>query len=142
MTLDKELNADRSKDDSNTITFTHGIPGFEEFKEFQLTDIEKDSPFKLLKSIEDDKIGFVTVMPFDFKQDYQVELTEGVIKDLKIDKEEDVLILNTVTLHSDVKKITTNLKAPIIINLKNNLGYQMILDRENYSIKHPLIKER
>ncbi|MEG0307380.1 MAG: flagellar assembly protein FliW [Clostridium sp.] len=123
------------------ITFNRGIPGFEDLKEFRLTNVEADSPFKILKSTENGNIGFVTVIPFDFNQDYEVELPESVIKELKIDSEEEVLILNTVTLHSDVKKITTNLMAPIVVNLKNNLGYQMILDRENYSIKHPLIKE-
>jgi len=117
------------------------LPGFESLKTFVLEDIEGSEPFKTLKSTEDENIGFVTIVPFDFKVDYEVKLTEAVINSLKIEDPEDVLILNTVTLNSDVKKITTNLKAPIIINSKNNLGYQMILDRENYSIKHPLIKE-
>ncbi|WP_346934801.1 flagellar assembly protein FliW [Clostridium sp.] len=126
---------------SNIITFNNGLPGFESLKTFVLEDIEGSEPFKMIKSIEDENIGFVTIVPFDFKVDYEVKLTEAVINSLKVEAPEDVLILNTVTLNSDVKKITTNLKAPIIINLKNNLGYQMILDRENYSIKHPLIKE-
>lgn len=129
------------KRDKNVITFNNGLPGFESLKTFVLEDIEGSEPFKMLKSTEDENIGFVTIVPFDFKVDYEVKLTEAVINSLKIEAPEDVLILNTVTLNSDVKKITTNLKAPIIINSKNNLGYQMILDRENYSIKHPLIKE-
>jgi len=127
--------------DKNVITFNNGLPGFESLKTFVLEEIEGSEPFKTLKSTEDKNIGFVTIVPFDFKVDYEVKLTEAVINSLKIEAPEDVLILNTVTLNSDVKKITTNLKAPIIINSKNNLGYQMILDRENYSIKHPLIKE-
>lgn len=127
--------------EKNVITFNNGLPGFESLKTYILEDIEGSEPFKAIKSIEDENIGFVTIVPFDFKVDYQVKLTEAVINSLKIEAPEDVLILNTVTLNSDIKKITTNLKAPIIINLKNNLGYQMILDRENYSIKHPLIKE-
>ncbi len=129
------------KIDKKVITFNNGLPGFENLKTFVLEEIEGSEPFKMLKSTEDENIGFVTIVPFDFKVDYQVKLTEAVINSLKIEAPEDVLILNTVTLNSDVKKITTNLKAPIIINSKNNLGYQMILDRENYSIKHPLIKE-
>ncbi|WP_346877353.1 MULTISPECIES: flagellar assembly protein FliW [unclassified Clostridium] len=127
--------------EKNIITFNNGLPGFESLKTFVLEEIEGSEPFKTLKSTEDVNIGFVTIVPFDFKVDYEVKLTEAVINSLKIEAPEDVLILNTVTLNSDVKKITTNLKAPIIINSKNNLGYQMILDRENYSIKHPLIKE-
>ncbi len=129
------------KRDKNVITFNSGLPGFESLKTYVLEDIDGSEPFKLLKSTENENIGFVTIVPFDFKVDYEVKLTEAVINSLKIEVPEDVLILNTVTLNSDIKKITTNLKAPIIINLKNNLGYQMILDRENYSIKHPLIKE-
>jgi len=127
--------------EKNIITFNNGLPGFESLKTFVLEEIEGSEPFKTLKSTEDVNIGFVTIVPFDFKVDYEVKLTEAVINSLKIEAPEDVLILNTVTLNSDVKNITTNLKAPIIINSKNNLGYQMILDRENYSIKHPLIKE-
>ena len=133
MTLEEKAN--------NIITFNNGLPGFESLKTYVLEDIDGSEPFKLLKSTDDENIGFVTIVPFDFKVDYEVKLTEAVINSLKIEVPEDVLILNTVTLNSDIKKITTNLKAPIIINLKNNLGYQMILDRENYSIKHPLIKE-
>jgi len=129
------------KKDKNVITFNNGLPGFESLKTFVLEEIEGSEPFKMLKSTDDENIGFVTIVPFDFKVDYEVKLTEAVINSLKIKAPEDVLILNTVTLNSDIKKITTNLKAPIIINSKNNLGYQMILDRENYSIKHPLIKE-
>lgn len=129
------------KKDKNVITFNNGLPGFENLKTYVLEDIEGSEPFKMLKATEDESVGFVTIVPFEFKVDYEVKLRSDVINSLKIEDPEDVLILNTVTLNSDVKKITTNLKAPIIINSKNNLGYQMILDRENYSIKHPLIKE-
>ncbi len=129
------------KKDKNVITFNNGLPGFENLKTYVLEDIEGSEPFKMLKATEDESVGFVTIVPFEFKVDYEVKLRSDVINSLKIEDPEDVLILNTVTLNSDIKKITTNLKAPIIINLKNNLGYQMILDRENYSIKHPLIKE-
>lgn len=123
------------------ITFEHGIPGFESFKDYILSDIEDTPPFKLLKAKEDENIAFVTIVPFDFKADYEVKLTNEVIDKLSIKSEEDVLILNTVTLNSDVKKITTNLRAPLIINLQNNKGYQMILDREDYKIKYPLLEE-
>ena len=98
-------------------------------------------PFKLLQSLEDDKVGLVVVSPFDFCDKYEVDLSENIIKELDIKDSKDVMLLTTVTLNSDPKKITTNLKAPIIINISNNLGDQIILDKEKYKIKHPLIKE-
>lgn len=127
--------------DDLIINFNKGLPGFEDLKTFTLRNIEDTPPFKLLKSRENEDIAFVTIVPFDFKRDYEVKLTDAIITELQIEKEEDILVLNTVTLHSDVKKITTNLRAPIIINLKNNKGYQLILDREDYKIKQPLMEE-
>jgi len=37
--------------------------------------------------------------------------------------------------------MTANLKAPIIINAKNNKGKQAILDNDEYLIKHPILEE-
>ena len=51
------------------------------------------------------------------------------------------MLLTTVTLNSDPKKITTNLRAPIAINNSNKLGEQIILENDKYEIKCPLIKE-
>jgi flagellar assembly factor FliW len=33
-----------------------------------------------------------------------------------------------------------NLKAPIVINMDKKLGEQIIIDKEEYKIKHPLIE--
>ena len=84
----------------------------------------------------------VVVSPFDIEEDYEVDIPDSVTKELNIKSHEDVLILTTVTVNSDPKKITTNLRAPIIINLKNNNAEQIILSSEKYKIKHPIMKER
>ena len=49
------------------------------------------------------------------------------------------MILTTVTLNSDVKKITTNLQGPIVINTSTNFGEQIILDNSKYKVKIPLL---
>ena len=40
-----------------------------------------------------------------------------------------------------IDEITANLKAPVVINVNENLGEQVIIDKEKYKIKHPLVKE-
>jgi flagellar assembly factor FliW len=51
------------------------------------------------------------------------------------------MVITTITLNSEAKKITTNLQGTIIINISNNLGEQIILDNSKYKIKQPLIGE-
>lgn len=123
------------------IKFNKGLPGFESLKNFILLSVDGSDIFKILHSIEDEEIGLIVVSPFEFVKEYEVELSDEFIDRLSIKKQEDVLILNTVTLNSNISKITANLRAPIIINIKEALGEQIILEDENFSIKYPLIRE-
>ncbi len=128
-------------EENNKVTFKKGILGFENLKEYILVDLKECEPFKLLQSLEDENIGFIVVSPFEFFKDYEINLSDEEINKLDVKKQNDISLLTTVTLNSDPKKITTNLKAPIIINISNNLGEQIILDNSNYEIKHLLIEE-
>ena len=141
MVLTSKIYGEIQYEEKDIIKFKNGILGLEHLNTYVLLKIDEYEPFQLLQSIEDEEIGFVLSCPFDFCKDYEFDLNKELLKRLEIENEEDVMVFNTVTLNSDPKKITTNLKAPIIINISNNLGEQIILDKEKYKIKHPLIKE-
>ncbi len=116
-------------EEKDIINFKKGIPGFEEYKKYILTDLKECEPFKLLQSLDKDEVGII------------VKLTEKTIDSLNIKSPEEVFIITTVTLNSDVKKITTNLQGPIVINISNNLGEQIVVDNSKYKVKEPLMKE-
>lgn len=121
------------------ILFEKGIPGFEEYKSFNINDIDGNEKIKMITSKENSDIGFVSISPFKVKKDYELDLNNEVINELKIEKPEDVLVLNLITLGKTLETSTVNLKAPIIINIKNNKGKQLILQDDKYNIKEPLI---
>ncbi|GLC32325.1 flagellar assembly protein FliW [Clostridium omnivorum] len=127
--------------EEDVITFKKGLPGFENLRSFILIPVEENNIFTILHSIEDDEVGLLLVSPFEAEPDYELKLNDEKINELKIESQNEVLVLNTVTLRNNIKEITTNLKAPIIINIKEKLGEQIILDNEKYCIKHPLFKE-
>lgn len=131
----------REYNESDIITFNKGLPGFESLKKFIIFPMEENNVFSMLHSIEDLEVGLVLVSPFYAMKDYEFELAEHEIKNLKIKDKSDIDIFTTVCISSDIKKITTNLKAPILINIKEKIGEQLILDNENYPIKCPLLKE-
>ena len=127
--------------EENVITFNKGILGFAHLKKFIITELNEYEPFKLIHSLEDDEIGMIVVSPYEFYEDYEINLNEEIIENLSIKSPEEVMIITTVTLNSDPKKITTNLQGPIVINTVNNNGEQIIIDNSKYKIKEPLIKE-
>lgn len=127
-------------DKSEIIKFDKGLLGFEDLKNFIVREIEENKSFKLLHSLEDSQIAFVVINPFEFKSNYEIDIEEDILERLNIKNESDVMILNTVTLNNDPSKITTNLRAPIVINVLNKMAEQVILKTEDYKIKHSLME--
>lgn len=121
------------------IFFEKGIPGLEKYREFEINQVESNEKFKQIISIEDSNIGFIAISPFEIKKDYELNLSDDIIKELQIDSPKDVLVLSLITLGKTLEKSTVNLKAPVIINIKNNKGKQLILQDDKYNIKEPLV---
>ncbi|CAK7050073.1 flagellar assembly protein FliW [Tissierella carlieri] len=119
------------------IIFEEGIPAFEEEKEFIIIlNEDKESPFHWLQSINNQNLSFIVINPFEIFSDYDILLPQTAINKLKIEKEEDINIYTIVVIPTDMKKMTTNLLGPIVINTKERLGKQVILDDERYTTKH------
>ena len=118
-----------------------GVIGFPELKEFVLIDHDKNSPFKWLQSLTDGAVAFVVMNPLLFKPDYVVEVGGIELSDLEIEKEEDAIVSVILTMPSDPKKITANLKAPLIFNLNNRKGKQIILSNSDFSTRHNIVDE-
>lgn len=121
------------------IIFKKGIPGFDSLREFIITDLEDNKKFKVLQSKESE-ISFVMTDPFEVYDNYEINLNDEIIKELEIKNPEDVLILSIITLGKTLETSTMNLKAPLVINIKNNLGKQYIMQNSKYETKHPLIR--
>ena len=128
-------------EEKNIITFKKGIPGFSELKKFVIVDMEGYEPFKLLHSLENSEVALIVTSPYEFYEDYEIKLKDETINNLNIKEPCEVMVMSTVTLNSDVKKITMNLQGPIVINTSNNLGEQIIIDNSKYKVKTPLMKE-
>lgn len=120
------------------ILFEKGIPGFENYRYFNVNIVEGNKKIYNIVSKEDSNIGFISISPFDIKKDYEIDLDDAFIKELDIKDEKDVLVICLITLGKSLKDSTANLKAPIIINIKNNRGKQLILQDDKYKIKEPL----
>ena len=141
MILETKHHGKKEYERNDIITFKKGLPGFENLKNFIIFPVEENDVFSVLHSVEDLTLGFILVSPFFVMEDYELELNEDKLQNLEITRPEDVSVFNTVTLSTKMEDITTNLQAPIIINIISKLGEQIILTNEKYKIKYPLLKK-
>ncbi|MCX7841768.1 MAG: flagellar assembly protein FliW [Clostridia bacterium] len=129
-------------DESKVLDFKEGLPGFEDAKKFILVENEeKDSPFMWLQGVDKPDLAFAIVNPFMIKKDYDINISGEAASQLGIEKAEDVSVFSIVVVPEDITKISMNLKAPVIINTKNNKGAQIILDTDEYSVRHYILEE-
>ena len=126
---------------ADVISLPEGLIGFPELMRYVLLDHDTDSPFKWLQSIDDGSMAFVVLSPLTFRPDYTVEVTEEEIGVLLLENPEDAVISVIVTIPMDPKKMSANLKAPLVFNLKNRTGKQVIVKDPQYQTKHFIMEE-
>ena len=108
------------------LNFPRGIIGFEQEREFTLVQIRDDSPFVILQSMNDPRLGLMVADPYSFINDYDVVVGEAERKLLQIDNIRQVLVLVTVTIPPGKPENTTlNLTGPVVVNLQARIGVQV-----------------
>lgn len=122
---------------SEIIQFEHGIPGFEEEKEFVQLPLSGESVFQALQSVNTKDLAFIITTPYATVDDYSFELDESVIKALDIKSNKEVAVFVIVSLKDTLETSTVNLKAPIVLNMENRKAKQIIL-QEDYAIRQQL----
>ena len=70
--------------------------------------------------------------------DYNPEVDDELLKGIGQIVEDELLVLVTVTVPSDLTKMTVNLKGPIVINAAEKKACQVIVEGENYLVKYPI----
>ena len=128
--------------EENILDFQEGILGFEDIHKFGIINNEDpESPFSWMQAIEKPELAFALVDPFAIKKDYDFELKDVDAGTLGIEDPTQVAVFAIVVVPEDTRKISMNLKAPIIVNKENKRAAQIILDSEKYTVRHFILDE-
>lgn len=122
--------------------FEKGIIGFENFKNFTiLYDAEKGDKASIywLQSTEEPSLAIPVINPGLVKEDYDPVVEDELVNSLGQNiKDAQLEVLTTITVPEDLKKMTCNLKAPIILNTDTMRGIQVIADNDDYMVRFPI----
>lgn len=111
------------------IDFPFGVIGFPQSKQYVILDY--NPPFSWLHSIDQPELAFVVVNAAEFGEEYSFAIPYGD-RDLELYEGDEVAVINLVSVRPDPTMTTVNLKAPVIVNLKNRRARQIVLDDSRY----------
>ncbi len=124
--------------ENKIIDFPSGIPGFEELHKFIIIEAENTKPIYWLQSIENKHIALPVIVSFEIINDYNINIRENELEDIRLESKDDLLILNVVVIPEDARKMTVNLAAPVVINAKRGIGKQIIIDAAELPLRYPV----
>lgn len=128
-------------DEQELLIFEHGIPGFEDKCRYFIAKYNEESPFYILQSVDEPGPAFILITMEQVAPGYSIDLTDEVVAELKIGQPEEAAVFAIVNIPGELAKATVNLAAPLLINTREKLGKQIILNNPSFGLKHPLFSK-
>lgn len=120
---------------SDIIEFPRGILGMENLREWILFADSGNPQLGWLQSAQQPEVALAVVSPQRFVPDYQVRVARRELAPLHLTQTENAHVLAIVGKNQ--QHITLNLKAPLVINLPERLGCQVVA-KGDQPIQHEL----
>ena len=99
-----------------------------------------------LQSLDEQALALPIIKPEYIVDEYAPDVEDELVYKLGENvKSDDLMIFVTMTVPSDLTKMTCNLKAPIIINTATMKAVQAVAANEDYVVRFPvynLLKEK
>ena len=132
-------------DPESVITFTQSIVGFQTLRRFVLLPGPvggngEESRVRWLQSTESPETAFLLMDPRSVCPAYEVDLRPEELAELGAGSLSALDVYTLLVIPPDHTQIRTNLKAPIVINPKQRLAKQAILERQDYPIQYFLLR--
>ena len=132
----------REPRDSDILTFPSGLVGLPEMERWILVDMEPLLPMKWIKSLDREGFRVPVTDPGFFIEKYSFEIDDASQKVLNVESVEDIVVMIISTVHEGGGCVTGNLTAPLVINVKNRVGVQCVLENGNYNMRQEIHNQR
>lgn len=128
--------------DEKIIRMPEGIIGFPDLKNFSLiydedSSKEERSSLMYLQSMDEPLFAMPVVMPDNIFPEYNPTINDDILPDIGELTEDNLYVLVTITVPSDIRQMTVNLKAPFIINTDTMKGCQLMVE-DDVRVKEPV----
>ncbi|MBE5900485.1 MAG: flagellar assembly protein FliW [Lachnospiraceae bacterium] len=136
MLVESKVFGEIEVDDAKIVTFEDGIIGFPDLKNFAIIydEDKKDSKISWLQSMDEGDFALPVMNPTVIEANYDPYVEDELLKPLGELNASNLCVLVVVKVPSDIKAMSVNLKAPIVINVENRKGIQVIVE-DDYPVR-------
>lgn len=124
--------------DDRIMTFPKGLLGFPERTRFALIQTSEENYFFWLQCVDDPNLAFVITDPTTFFRDYEVPMRDELQQELGLTSLEAVQVF--VICNKVGEWLTGNLLGPLVVNVENRVGQQVVLTEKKWTTRQPLMK--
>ena len=124
-------------DQERIITFLEGVLGFPDNFDFALLQTNEEGNFFWMQSVDRPELAFVVCDPLLFIPDYQVSAKGQDCEQIELSDMKNAQVF--IIVNKVDRTLTGNLQGPLVINVLNHRGCQMVLSEKKYSTRHPLM---
>ena len=127
-------------EDDKIIHFPSGIIGFPDLSDFALIHDEEKGAGSIhwLQSLQEPAFAMPVMDPLIVRPDYNPQVDDELLKPIGELMPEEILVMVTVTIPSDLTRMSVNLRGPVIINTVERKACQVIVEGETYEVKYPI----
>ena len=120
--------------------FPAGVPGFPDEKQFVPIETPDQFPLIYLQSTGDPNLCFIALPARSLVRDYELSVDSGDLASIGLgpDTQRSEMLCLALLCFGEDGTVTANLRAPLIINVYNRIGMQMIQNDERYPIRFRL----
>lgn len=127
--------------EDKVLTFDNGIMGFENCKRYTIlynNESGERPVISWLQSLDEQELALPVINPVLVKEDYNPLVEDALLAGIGELTGENQIIFITLTVPQDLKKMTANLKAPIVINADTRKGCQIVAENPDYIVRYPV----
>lgn len=132
---------DLEVNEGDLLHLSEGVIGFPEDRQYVLVDPGDETLILWLQSTNNPRLAFPLLEPKVFKPEYVVRLSAAEERELGLTGVRAAAVFCVLTIPNDLTQMTANLKAPIVINLKDRIARQVVLQENDFPIKHPMFND-
>ena len=123
--------------DDRIIHFERGLLGFSSFTRYALLQPDEEGAFYWLQSVEAPELAFVVTDPVLWAPDFEATIRREQMETLGLSRIEDAQVLVIVNRHD--RSLTANFQGPLVVNLVNHCGIQLVLADRRWTTRHEIV---